>query len=324
MRITNSMMVNNMMRNIGKNLIRMDKLQTNLATGKKFVNPSDDPIGVSRSLRLKTEIANLEQYKRNAEDALSWMDTTEIALDNMISIFHRAKELTIQAGSETNSIDERKAIALEIDQLKEQLVKIGNTTYAGSYIFSGFKTNYPLLDNSGNYSFKNDVADPNQTMSAAENIEFNVGIAERIGINFVGQRIFGTTSGGGTIDDPVDVTSSVTTGDSSQLIEIFNQLITDLNGDNTTGIMNALDRIQTHFTNINAVRAEIGVKANRLELTINRIQDDSLNITGLLSKNEDADMAEVIMKLQMEENVYRASLSGGAKIIQPSLVDFLR
>lgn len=324
MRITNSMMVSNMMRNIGKNLVRMDKLQMNLATGKKFIKPSDDPIGVSRSLRLNTEVANLEQYKRNAEDALSWLDTTETALDNVVSVLHRARELTVQASSETNTVDERKAVAAEIDQLKEQLVKVGNTTYAGSYIFTGFKTNYPLFDNSGDYYFKNDPADPAQTLNASEIIEFNVGIAERIDVNFIGQRLFGTTAGGSTIDDVVDSTTAVTSGDSSQLIDVFEQLVTDLNADNSTGISDALNRLDTHFGNINAIRAEIGVKSNRLELTINRIEDDYLNIKDLLSKNEDVDMAEVIMNLKMEENVYRASLSGGAKIIQPSLVDFLR
>jgi flagellar hook-associated protein 3 FlgL len=63
---------------------------------------------------------------------------------------------------------------------------------------------------------------------------------------------------------------------------------------------------------------------NRLELTANRLEDDFINFTSLMSKNEDADIAEVIMNLQNEENVYRASLSAGARVIQPSLVDFLK
>ncbi|MFZ5353329.1 MAG: flagellar hook-associated protein FlgL [Bacillota bacterium] len=324
MRITNSMMVNNMMRNLGKNLGRMDKLQQNLATGKKFIAPSDDPIGVSRSLRLNTEVANLEQFKRNAEDAMSWLDTTEMATDNIMNVLQRARELTVQASNETNTVNERKAIAEEIEELREQLIKIGNSTYAGSYIFTGFMTNYPLFDGNGDYYFKNVPADPAQTLTSNEEIEFNVGIAERIDINFVGQRIFGTTAGGSTIDDPVDNTSPVSSGNSSQLIEVFDQLLIDLNASNTAGINSALTRIDIHVGNINAVRAEIGVKTNRLDLTLNRIEDDTLNMRGLLAKNEDADMAEVIMRLQMEENVYKASLSGGAKIIQPSLVDFLR
>ena len=83
MRVTNSMIINNLMRNLNKNLNRLEKTQRNLSSGKKFVNPSDDPIGVSRSLRLNTEVAAMDQYKRNADDALSWLSTTEMAAKNI-------------------------------------------------------------------------------------------------------------------------------------------------------------------------------------------------------------------------------------------------
>jgi flagellar hook-associated protein 3 FlgL len=121
--------------------------------------------------------------------------------------------------------------------------------------------------------------------------------------------------------------SRVNSTNGSQLIKIFDQLITDLTtapSGNTAGINSAITRLSNQASNINAVRAEIGVKSNRADLTINRILDDTLNLEGLLSKNEDADMAEVIMNIKMSENVYQASLSTGARIIQPSLIDFLR
>ncbi len=420
MRVTNSMMVNNMMRNLNRNLTRMDKIQQNMASGKKFTNPSDDPIGVSRSLRLNTEVATMEQFKRNADDTQSWLSTTEMAVSNINTILKRASELTVQAATETNSINERSAIAQEITQLKNQLVQIGNTTYAGSYIFSGFKTDKPLLTTEGKY----DVGGSELTLD--EIIEVNVGIGDSIGANSVGQRVFGLYSAAADLDsmpadslkqkqsmtgnflnlttNPItvagnfiltnggtsatinlpnvpynnftdltnditaglsafggDVTvsvvdnklvfksneelvmqtgtlnvavlgmsnnqksvSRVNSGDSSQLISVFNQLISDLNGDNTAGISNALSRLEKQANSVNAIRAEMGVKMNRIELTTNRILDDTVNLRELLSKNEDADMAEVIMNLKMEENVYRSSLAGGAKIIQPSLVDFLR
>ncbi|MDF2520940.1 MAG: flgL [Clostridia bacterium] len=323
MRITNGMMLNSMMRNMGRNLNKMQKYEENLATGKRFLTPSDDPIGVSRSLRLNTEVANMEQFKRNTEDAQSWLDTTEVAISNLVEVFQRAKELTMQAATGTNSINERQAIAGEITQLRDQIINIGNTTYAGSYIFSGFKTDKPLFDTTGKYYLKNDAADPSQTLKTNEIIEFNVGISERMGINFLPQRIFGNMNGG-TMDGAINAASDITTGDTPQMISIFNQLITDLNDNSETGIKNAISRLDRHFNNVNAIRAEIGVKTNRLELTLNRIDDDTINLKGLLSKNEDADMSEVIMNLKMMENVYQASLSGGARIIQPSLMDFLR
>lgn len=323
MRITNGMMLNSMMRSMGRNLSRMEKLEQNLATGKKFLTPSDDPIGVSRSLRLNTEVASMDQFKRNAEDALSWLETTEMAVNNIVTVFQRARELTVQASSETNSSEERKAISAEVKQLKEQLITIGNTTYAGSYIFTGYKTNMPLLDEDGNYYLDASPGDLTHTLKTTESIEYNIGIGERMPVNFLPHKIFGNMTGG-TLDGSVNKTTDIVPGDTPQMIAVFDQLINDLDNDSTDGIESAISRLDNHFNNINAVRAEIGVKTNRLDLTVNRISDDTLNLKSLLSKNEDADIADVIMNLKMQENVYKASLSGGARIIQPSLMDFLR
>lgn len=427
MRVTNAMMINNLMRNLNKNLSRMEKTQRSLSSGKKFVNPSDDPIGVSRSLRLNTEVATMNQYKRNADDVLSWLGTTEMAASNINEVLKRAKELVVQAASETNSIDERLSISKEIEELRNQLIQIGNTTYAGSYLFSGFKTDKPLLAEDGTY----DLGGGTNKLTLDEVIEINIGVGDRIGENFVGQRLFGYYDDAAAVEadlnlsaadsladrqsmkgkhleasvtDPIngpitfemthngttalidltgsydnlgdlaaditadlaafggDVTVSVVdnklifesntdgfsigatatnidriglaggqksvsrveSGDKSQLIAIFDRLIEDLEADDTAGIGSALTRIENQFDNVNAIIAEIGVKMNRVELTGNRILDDTLNLRDLLSKNEDADIAEVVMNLKMEEYVYQASLSGGAKIIQPSLVDFLR
>lgn len=324
MRITNSMMLSSMMRNMGKNLNRMNKTEESLSSGKKFSRPSDDPIGVSRSLRLNTDVANMEQYKRNTEDALSWMQVSETAVSNLGTILQRTQELTMQASTETNSINERQAIAAEISQLRDQIINVGNTTYAGSYIFSGFKTNKPILDKTGKYSLQEKPTDPAQTISNNETIEFNIGIGERMPINILPQRIFGNLAGGKTADDPIDSTTNVATTNKPQMLQVFDDLINSLNADDTNGINTAMKRLDIQFNNVNSVRAELGVKTNRLELTLNRIGDDTLNLKDLLSKNEDADMAEVIMNLKMQENVYQASLSGGARIIQPTLIDFLR
>ncbi|MDD4504105.1 MAG: flagellar hook-associated protein FlgL [Clostridiaceae bacterium] len=433
MRVTNTMITNNLMRNLNRNLSRMEKLQQQMASGKQFTRPSDDPIGVSRSLRLNTEVATMEQYKRNADDTQSWLDTTEMAINNIVTILHRANELTVQAANDTNSTGERNAIAGEIKELRDQLVQIGNTSYAGSYIFSGFKTDKPLFDANGEYDLGGGAA----RLTLDEVIETNIGLGDRMGMNTLGQRLFGLYNGvdvgdldlltvdtlkqqqsmkgkyitpadpltvavdftltngtdtaditiaqtfdgatasdnltalaaeitdqlvGTDLEDPhvivsikdnrlvfesdnemtfqsassasdlavIGMTNSqasvsrINSGDEPQLIAVFDQLILDLTSGNTLEINNAIGRIQTQANNISAIRAEIGVKSNRIELTTNRILDDTLNLQGLLSKNEDADMAEVIMKIQMEENVYNASLSTGARIIQPSLIDFLR
>lgn len=316
MRITNSMMLNSMMRNMGNNLSRMNKTEQMVATGKKFSLPSDDPIGVSRSMRLNTEIASLDQYKRNAEDALSWLETSETAVTNLTTIFHRAKELTKQAENETNTAEERSIIATEMKELKNQVIGLANTTYAGSYIFAGFKTDKPLMDAAGLYL--------PTALSNNETIEFNIGIADKMAINILPQNLFGNTAGGQTADQPNDAVTPINPGNTPQMIKVFDDLITGLNSNLTADIKLGSERLDKQFKNLNTVKTAIGVKTNRLELTVSRINEDTVNMTGLLAKNEDVDMAEAIMNLKMQESVYQASLSTGARIIQPTLIDFLR
>ncbi len=105
---------------------------------------------------------------------------------------------------------------------------------------------------------------------------------------------------------------------------ILNDMITDLANNNHAGVSNAIDKIDTRMNKILEMRSEVGARMNRIELIQGRLVDMSTNLQSLQSKTEDADMAEVITNLKMGENVYQAALSAGAKIIQPSLVDFLR
>nr|WP_262351802.1 flagellin [Brevibacillus laterosporus] len=97
------------------------------------------------------------------------------------------------------------------------------------------------------------------------------------------------------------------------------------------GVLNAgdsgadyLDKMDEHINNLLVERAALGARSNRLDLMISRLDTDSVSITSMMSKNEDADEAEVITNLKMQENVHRAALGAGARIIQPSLLDFLR
>lgn len=303
MRITNSMLANNMLNNIGKNLVRMDKFQNQLATGKKIDKPSDDPVVAARSLKLRTDVGEVEQFKRNANDAISWLNITDDSLSKMNDIMQRARELTVQGSNGTNTPGDTQKIGAEINQLREQMIHLANSTYAGRYIFSGYQTDKPVIDTTtGNFTM--DVQN-------FENIRYEIGVGDSININVTG-------------GDLLNMGAVATTGSKGALIQTFDKLLLDLNSGNNSGIASALSALDSNMDNISRIRSDVGARQNRLDLTNNRLDADIINFTKLMSENEDVDMAETIMNLQNEENVYRASLSGGAKVIQPSLVDFLR
>lgn len=305
MRVTNRMLINNMINNIGGNLRRMEKYQNRLSTGKKINVPSDDPVVAARALKLRTDVSRLEQYDRNVKDALSWMEITESSLANITDILHRARVLAVQGANGTTTPEDTQKIEEEVKQLKHQLIQVANSTYSGRYIFSGFKTDQKLLNEDGSFAI--------EVINDVEKIVYEVDIGDDIRINLTGGDVF-NNGGDATALDP----------NSPLMIELFNQFIAALNvGDHST-VGGLLDDIDEHMDNITRVRADVGARYNRLELTENRLSKNIYNFTKLMSENEDIDQAENIMLLKSEENVYQASLAGGARIIQPSLMDFLR
>ena len=108
------------------------------------------------------------------------------------------------------------------------------------------------------------------------------------------------------------------------MMEDLDNFINALKNNDREDIQGFITSVDKHLENVNASRSEIGAKTNRLEMILRRIGDDSINVTQLLSNSQDVDMAETIMLLKNAENVYKASLSAGARVIQPSLLDFLR
>ena len=322
MRITNNMLINNMVYNLNQNLKYLEKLQYQKATGKKFRVPSDDPIGASKSLKFNTDISKLQQYERNAKDALSWMKDTEAALGEIGSVLHRVKELTVDAANGSKGADDLLKIKEEIDQLREHLIQIGNTTYAGRHIFSGFKTDKPLFDENGNYN------EELVNLGVDEIFEYNVGVSERVYINTVGIRVFGVGDVPNDMEDfsmPFDESmEEIGEESSATLLEVFRRLSDALGANDMEGIQDALGHVDAGMGQVLAVRAEVGAKMNRLELTEKKLGVQIEGVMELLSYNEDVDMAEISMHIASAENVYISSLMTGAKIIQPTLVEFLR
>ncbi len=302
MRITNTMLINNMMNAMKNNLSRLDKYQMQMATGKKIRIPSDDPVVAARALKLRTDVSELQQYQKNVKDASSWLDTTESALTNVGDVLHRLNELAVQASTGTVTTEDSQKICEEAEQLKTQLVHIANTTYAGRYIFSGYKTNQAFMNADGTF---------NIDVDNAEAVKYEIGIGDDININVAGGDLFNSGA-------------NAAAGAAGVMIQHVDSFITALETGDKTGISQMIEDANSDMANVLRIRADVGARQNRLELTENRLGDDELNFSERMSDNENADIAETIMNLKNEENVYSASLAGGARIIQPSLVDFLR
>lgn len=140
-RITNSILSSNYLRNMNRNMNNMQTLQNQLASGKAINKASDNPYKASRSMQLNGEISYNKQYNENIKDTSNWLDTTDTALSQMGNIFGRIETLLVNAGNGSYGDDERSAIQDEIKEKVNELSQVLNTSFDGSYIFGGTKTN---------------------------------------------------------------------------------------------------------------------------------------------------------------------------------------
>lgn len=297
-RITNNVIINNTKRNLYRNLNTMEKIQEQLSTGKKISKPSDDPVGLVNAMRLRTNLGEINQHKSNIDDGKEWLNSTDSSLGKLGDVLQRVRELTVYGSNGTLEGDQRKAISAEVKQLIDEVGNIANSTHGERYIFGGTRTT------KAPYNKGSDLWEGNNNA-----IEFEIGIGTKIPINI------------NALDDVFKVDASK----QSQLIADLKAVADHLdNSDIATLSSVDLQNLDDHIDSILEARAHVGARINRLEMVQDKMSDLELNFTQLLSKAEDADIAQVIMDLKTQESVYRAALSASSRIIQPTLVDFLR
>lgn len=146
MRITNQMVTSSSLRNMQKTMQRVSTLNEQSTTGKKISAPSDDPVIAIRALKLRTTCDKLEQYKKkNIPDAMSWVDTTQTSIQNIEDRLEDVYYYCTQGAHDTFNTNDRSKIISELKSLKDAIYKEGGTTYAGRYLFSGYKTETNLI-----------------------------------------------------------------------------------------------------------------------------------------------------------------------------------
>lgn len=145
MRITNKVMQNNALVNINNNKVAQDMLNTQLATGKKVNRPSEDPIVAIRALRLRSDVEQVTQYlKKNAPDAVSWLELTEGSLKTTVSVIKDMVEQCEKGSSDQLKTEDRKVIIDSLNELYKEVYDTGDSDYAGRYIFTGYRTDTSL------------------------------------------------------------------------------------------------------------------------------------------------------------------------------------
>lgn len=293
MRITQGMLSGNMLKNLSNSYSSLGTYMDQLTTGKKINKPSDDPVIAMQGMNYRSQVIEVEQYTRNTNEVHNWMDNSDSALDKATQALQKLRELAVQASSDTYGPEERENIMEEVKQLKEHIIDIANTKVNDKYIFNGTKTDeQPItVDDDGAMTF--DYTGNPVMIEVSSNTKLQANVA---GSDVFNEDLFGK------IDDFIEA----------------------LDSDDQSAIDDSIGTLDDGIDDVVNARADLGARMNRLDLIEDRLSTQEINATRMMSENEDVDYEKVITNLIAQESVHRAALSAGSRIIQPTLLDFLR
>lgn len=289
---------------------KLGEIQDQLATGKKITRASQDPVVAMNGMRYRSQVTEVEQFKRNLSETYNWMDTADASLDEVTHTLQRIRELTVQAANDSYEETQRENIRKEVTQLREHLVALANTRANNKYIFNGTDTITPPVDG--------------EAMKNAYDTARVTGVVElpEGAVSTNNQQVKFELLKGVNIAVNINPTNVFSEQFFTDIIEL-ERTLSDPNSsaENISAFINV---VGDHIDHVVNERAELGARLNRVEMVENRIMEQEVIAKRIMSNNEDADMEKVIIDLVSQESVHRAALSAGARIIQPTLMDFLR
>ncbi|TNM44218.1 flagellar hook protein [Nocardioides albidus] len=292
-RVTQRMMSEGSLANLQRGLGRMASLQEQLSTGRVINRPSDNPTGTTAAMRIRTSVADQGQYALNAQDGIGWLTQVDNSLAAVTSSVRQARDLALQgANSGAMGQQARDALAIEVDGIREQLLGESNASYLQRPVFGGVTGAGRAYDDSGTW------------VGVAGQVNRRVADDVVVQVDVDGRTVFGDGAG-------------------SVFAELA-ALSTALRAGDTTAVRASVDVLRTRESTVTGVRAAAGSRYQRLEQSQQAAADASMSLANGLSSIENADLAETTMHLKVQEVAYQAALAATSRVIQPSLLDFLR
>lgn len=311
MRITNNMIMKNYLGNLNNNLSIVSKYEDQVASGKVINSLSDDPVGLISILRIRGKLGKNQEYTETVDAGLTWLQQTDTSAYELNEMIQSAYETVMEISSDTYNENDKEAAAQYIMQLRDQVLTIGNSQSSDKYIFGGYNVKKPpfSLDASGNILYNGldltNAADPALIAKDAESIVYEIGPGIKMDMSITGTELLGM--GDGNVYTVLD--------------DLYNDMMSGATADDLNDYIGKLQDCQDHVL---SVEAKVGGMVNRLDLLQNRYGQENLAYTELKSKVEDVDYAEAYMKYSAAQAVYDGALQVSARILQSSILDYMR
>ncbi|MEW6698045.1 MAG: flagellar hook-associated protein FlgL [Bacillota bacterium] len=333
LRVSNIMMSNNMCNYIQNNLQRSAKSQEQISTGKTIIRPSDNPTEISHLMSVNATLIGNEQYARNIQDGLAYLEQSDSALDTIGKFFHDAKILALQGANGTLTKEDMQAIGEQIDKQIDALVDLGNSSLGGKYLFAGTKNGQPPFERVKDAG-KDIIYYRGNTDLVRREVIFGFdyevvtpGVTENTSVK---SGVFGKLTDAADpdyqIDDPMnpgppaEKMTKITGGPFDVLYELKNYL----NNGDSAGVNVCLGKLDSAHQDILTHRVGVGARTRHLEAVKDQLADQEVKLRGVLVDIQGADIAKLTVEVAQNQLVHQASLMTASKLLSTSLLQFLK
>lgn len=292
-RVTNQTISAAAQRNLQAGQARLAALQDKASTLQNITRPSDDPAGIADALAMRARLAAAKQYSNNIDDGNGWLNAADSALGQVTDLLNKVRDLTLQASNGSLNATAREVIAVELEGLNQDLLARANTRYQDRNVFAGSS------DSAGAFS---SATPPQFSGVPGSTVERRIDDKQTVRVDADGGTIFG------------DGATSV--------FALVGSVVADIRSgaDPAARLAGIDERIKT----VIAGRAEVGIRQAQLAQARDSVEDVKATLEAQRSGIEDADIGRVVLDLKLQETNYQVALAVTAKVLQPTLMDFLR
>jgi flagellar hook-associated protein 3 FlgL len=287
-RISQRMLVNTALNGLQANISKNQQLQEQLSSGRLVTRPSDDPAAATYSMLLRSQQTLQNQYLTNIDDAAGRLNTADAALQAIVTSVNRVKELVVNINDSGLGAPSRSAITSELSEIRKSVIDTYNTTWHNRPIFGGTVQGTAAIDSNGTY-----IGNEKQMLAR---IDRDVTIR-------------------------TDVSGSAAGADT--LPGLLTTMIDDITN-NSPNLGADQDQLDSVLHSVLNTIGDVGARAGQVDTTKTRVTSENLDVKSRISENEDVDLPKAILELQASQVAYQASLGAAGKVLQTSLLDYLR
>lgn len=296
MRVTPGMTADNALYNLQKGRTVLGRLQEQIASGAVVNRPSDDPITTRQLLDMESKLEEGEQYLSNITKGNLWLNMSETALEGMVKILAEARKTAGTVGSGSSDATVRENAAVQLSELKKQLIDMGNTQLGDQYLFAGFKTDTAPFSKSDNTYH-----------GSGDDISVEIDRGSLAAMNITGDLLLKGTGSYGSVD----------------ILQTFDNLITAVKNNDSPTIQAEASKLDEGMKQIANAISDVSGRLNRMDSAKTMITRDQATLTGIMEDTQGIDMIQAAVELNQQQTAFEAALSATAKISQLSLLDYL-